>query len=36
MRQVCDVNAYDVLRRRHLVLTPEAFEALTTNPTKAE
>ncbi|MBN2563092.1 MAG: 50S ribosomal protein L4 [Phycisphaerae bacterium] len=32
MKLVADVNAYDVLRRRNLVFTPEAFKALTVNP----
>lgn len=30
MKQVSDVNAYDVLLARNLVFTPEAFEVLTT------
>jgi large subunit ribosomal protein L4 len=32
MKMVSDLNAYDVLRARHLLFTPEAFKALTTDP----
>ncbi len=35
MKLVADVNAYDVLRARHLVFTPEAFKSLVTDPEKA-
>lgn len=35
MKLVQDLNAYDVLRARHLVLTPEAFKALMSDPVKA-
>lgn len=32
MKPVTEVNAYDVLRRRSVIFTPEAFEALTASP----
>ena len=35
MRLIWDVNAYDVLRRRRLVFTPEAFKALMGDPMTA-
>lgn len=35
MRLIWDVNAYDVLRRRRLVFTPEAFKALVGDPMTA-
>jgi large subunit ribosomal protein L4 len=34
MKIVSDLNAYDVLRVRHLVFTPEAFKALIADPVK--
>ncbi|MCG8406407.1 MAG: 50S ribosomal protein L4 [Phycisphaerales bacterium] len=35
MKLIQDVNAYDILRARHLVFTPEAFKALMGDPLKA-
>ena len=32
LKLVADVNAYDVLRLRNVIFTPEAFKALTANP----
>jgi len=34
MKLVGDLNAYDVLRARHLVFTPEAFKLLVSDPVK--
>jgi large subunit ribosomal protein L4 len=36
MKLVSELNAYDVLRARKLVFTPEAFKALTAEPKKTE
>ncbi len=35
MKLVGDLNAYEILRARHLVFTPEAFKALVADPVKA-
>ena len=35
MKLVGDVNAYDVLRARHLLFTPEAFKAMSEKPVTA-
>ncbi len=35
MKVVGDLNAYDVLRAKHLIFTPEAFAALVSDPVKA-
>lgn len=35
MKRIAEVNAYDVLKARHLVFTPEAFQALLADPETA-